>query len=55
MNKMKEKYDDNRIRNVYLHYFLQYYNNKMDIDEYCLKLRKLDKLFNVDSEYYKNK
>ena len=43
---------DSRIRTVYLHHFMSYYNNKIDIDELCKRLRRLDKHFNQHSPYY---
>jgi len=29
-----------------------YYNNRIDVDELCKRLRRLDKLVNKDSKYY---
>ena len=43
---------ENRIRNVYLHNFMWYYRNKITVDELCIRVRKMDRLFNTDSEYY---
>ena len=41
-----------RIRKIYLHNFMMYNSNKIDIDEFCIRLRTLDKLINESSPYY---
>lgn len=43
---------ETRIRQLYLHHWMWYYNNKIGIDEYCRRLRRMDALFNKDSKYY---
>lgn len=47
-----EKEIYNRIRNIYLHNFMWYYSNKITVDELCMRVRKMDRLFNPDSEYF---
>ena len=44
-----------RAQNIYLHYFMSYYNNKIDIDELCLRVRRFDAIINPDSKYYGKK
>ena len=44
-----------RGQNIYLHYFMWYYSNKIDIDELCLRVRKIDAIINPDSKYYQKK
>lgn len=44
---MNDKY-----RFMWLHQWMMYYNNKIDIDELCKRLRRLDKLTNKDSKYF---
>lgn len=43
---------NDRGRKIYLHYFMWYYTNKIDVDEFCLRLRRLDKIINPQSKYY---
>ena len=40
MNKTKRPFD--RYKNLYLHYYMLYSNSKIDIDELCFRMRKLD-------------
>ena len=49
-SKMGER---ERVSWIYVHNKLWYINNRIGIDEWCRRLRKLDAMFNKDSKYYK--
>lgn len=47
-NRIKE----DRIRALYLHNFIWYYSDRIDILELSARIMKLDTLFNRDSIFY---
>lgn len=44
---------EDRVRVIYLHNFMWYYGNKIDVDELCRRIRKMDIIVNQHSKYYK--
>ena len=37
--------DINRIRNLFLYHFMLYHTHKIDVDELCKRLKRLDQFY----------
>lgn len=51
-NTLRKNGISDRARVLYLHAWMWYYSNRIDVDEYIQRIRRYDRLFNEHSRYY---